>query len=64
MGEVSTIGLLFDLNAAANSVRKKHSSATIIAHVKRFCQAFKLDEVFDTHTGRSRPLVRCALPTS
>jgi hypothetical protein len=28
------------------------SSATIIAHVKRFCQAFKSDEVFDTHRGR------------
>jgi hypothetical protein len=42
---------LFGLKGEANSARKKHRSATIVADVKRFCQAFKSDEVFDTHRG-------------
>jgi hypothetical protein len=34
----------------ANSARKKHSSATIVADdIMRFCYANKPDEVFDTY---------------
>ena len=40
---------LFDLNGEANSVRKKHSSATIIVDVKRFAHQINTDEVFGTH---------------
>ena len=41
---------LFDLNGEANSVRKKQSSATMEADVKRFAHQINTDEVFDTHT--------------
>jgi hypothetical protein len=37
------------LNGEANSVRKKQSSATIAADVKRFAHQINTDEVFDTH---------------
>jgi hypothetical protein len=38
------------LNGEANSARKKHRSATIVAEVMRFCYAIKTDEVFNTHS--------------
>jgi hypothetical protein len=38
------------LNGEANSARKKHSSATIVADdIMRFCYANKPDKVFDTY---------------
>jgi hypothetical protein len=38
------------LNGEANSARKKHSSAAIVADdIMRFCYANKPDEVFDTY---------------
>jgi hypothetical protein len=37
------------LNGEANRVRKKQSSATIAADVRRFGQVIKKDEVFGTH---------------
>jgi hypothetical protein len=40
---------LFDLNGEANSVNKKHSSATIVADVKRFCHWIKRTK-FSAHT--------------
>jgi hypothetical protein len=41
---------LFDLNGEANSVNKKHSSATIVADVKRFCHWIKRTK-FSAHTS-------------
>ena len=40
------------MKGEANSVRKKNSSATNAADFKRFRQAFKSDEVLDTHNLR------------
>src|SRR5271166_5662322 len=40
---------LFDLNGEANSLKRKHSSATIAVDVKRFSHQINADEVFGTH---------------
>src|SRR3954470_19715169 len=40
---------LFDLNGEANSLKMKHSSATIMVDVKRFAHQINTDEVFGTH---------------
>jgi hypothetical protein len=37
------------LNGEANSLNKKHSSATIVADVKRFCHQIKRTK-FSAHT--------------
>jgi hypothetical protein len=39
------------LERRGNSVRKKRSSATIGADVKRFCHQINTDDVFGTHKG-------------
>jgi hypothetical protein len=51
---------LFDLNGEANSLKMKHTSATIVADGKRFTHHINTDEVFGTHRRSDRPATALA----
>jgi hypothetical protein len=48
------------LNGEANSLKMKHTSATIVADGKRFAHQITTDEVFGTHRRSDRPATALA----
>jgi BRCT domain type II-containing protein len=56
-GRFSASSRLFDLNGETNSLKSKHSSATIVADVKRFPHQVKRTR-FLVHTGGSSSRLR------